>query len=222
MDYELHISNWRGIAIGASHFHGRVSGQHDPRGRLLSKGCWYDEAGNTLPPYHEWTVEARWSEERYERWADAGFEGEGPTQFSSEADVIEAALFRFLSDEPQPWFEAAVPPVMPGSRLFWGHRPVGDEEIPEEGYGSLLAVKGAGLGSSDLIRARDKFCRRRHREWWRVYQRNCNFSAFSGYHWTPSNYSGIRCLVYDCNRRWRTKAAYVATLPDLLTKGSDS
>jgi hypothetical protein len=47
---------------------------------------------------------------------------------------------------------------------------------------------------------------------WVVMHRNCNYSAFSGYRWTPSDYSEVKCLV--CGRRWRTKAAYVRQLPD--------
>lgn len=45
---------------------------------------------------------------------------------------------------------------------------------------------------------------------WVVVQRNCNFSAFSGYRGTPSQYSGIRCL--ECGIFWRTKAKYVGRL----------
>jgi len=45
-----------------------------------------------------------------------------------------------------------------------------------------------------------------------VVQRKCNYSAFSGYSYTPSDWSGIRCT--ECNRYWRTKGAYVDTLPD--------
>ena len=47
---------------------------------------------------------------------------------------------------------------------------------------------------------------------WTVYQRHCNHSAFNGYHWTPSDYSLIRCE--RCGRLWRTKARYVVRLPD--------
>lgn len=44
-----------------------------------------------------------------------------------------------------------------------------------------------------------------------VWQRLCNFSAFSGYHYTPSDYSLLRCC--DCGRMWRTKAD-VSHLPN--------
>ncbi len=57
-------------------------------------------------------------------------------------------------------------------------------------------------------------CHREHREHWVVIQRNCNFSAFSGYHETPSDYSAVQCQMTGCFRIWRTKAAYVETLRD--------
>lgn len=47
---------------------------------------------------------------------------------------------------------------------------------------------------------------------WRVMQRRCNHSAFSGYRETPSDYSSVTCLA--CGRVWRTKAAYVSELLD--------
>ncbi|NIT79608.1 MAG: hypothetical protein GWN58_33160 [Anaerolineae bacterium] len=47
---------------------------------------------------------------------------------------------------------------------------------------------------------------------WRVTQRYCNHSAFNGYHWTPSDYSEVRCM--ECRMSWRTKAKYVDLLPD--------
>ena len=55
-------------------------------------------------------------------------------------------------------------------------------------------------------------CMREHRDAWVVVQREGNASAFNGYHWTLSDYSGLRCRT--CNRWWRTKAAYVRDLPD--------
>ena len=45
---------------------------------------------------------------------------------------------------------------------------------------------------------------------WVVVDRNCNHSAFSGYHRTSSAYSCVRCL--RCGALWRTKAQYVDTL----------
>lgn len=45
---------------------------------------------------------------------------------------------------------------------------------------------------------------------WVVVQRLCNFSAFNGYKYQASDYSGVRCL--RCGQFWRTKAKYVYRL----------
>lgn len=47
---------------------------------------------------------------------------------------------------------------------------------------------------------------------WVVIQRRCNYSAFNGYHYTPSEYSLVFCKV--CRAMGRTKAAYVVYLDD--------
>ena len=61
-------------------------------------------------------------------------------------------------------------------------------------------------------------CRNRsHRPFWVVTMRNYNQSAFSGYRKTYSEYSEVRCSFATCRSRWRTKAAYVAALPDACT-----
>ena len=62
-----------------------------------------------------------------------------------------------------------------------------------------------------LEREKDRECRREHRESWAVVQYRGNASAFNGYRWQPSDYSGIRCNA--CGRYWRTRAAYVDDLP---------
>lgn len=54
---------------------------------------------------------------------------------------------------------------------------------------------------------------RTHKQSWVVAQYRCNYSAFNGYHRTPSDYSLVRCTVAGCNKAWRTKAAYVDRLP---------
>jgi hypothetical protein len=54
--------------------------------------------------------------------------------------------------------------------------------------------------------------RKEHFDHWVVAVRKANYSAFNGYHRTPSDYSEIRCTA--CPTRWRTKAAYVDRLPD--------
>lgn len=53
---------------------------------------------------------------------------------------------------------------------------------------------------------------REHKPQWVVTMRKANYSAFNGYHRTPSAYSEVRCPA--CPTRWRTKAAYVDRLPD--------
>jgi len=53
------------------------------------------------------------------------------------------------------------------------------------------------------------------RKFWVVTDRECNHSAFNGYHWTPSDYSRIECS--RCGRAWRSKAKYVDSLPDAGT-----
>jgi hypothetical protein len=63
-------------------------------------------------------------------------------------------------------------------------------------------------------------CARAHKAFWRVVQRNGNASAFNGYHWTLSDYSGVRCTHPDCGRFWRTKANYVRDLPDITPEES--
>lgn len=47
---------------------------------------------------------------------------------------------------------------------------------------------------------------------WVVTTRRGNHSAFSGYHFTPSDYSAVACNT--CGEWGRTKAKYVAQLPD--------
>lgn len=42
---------------------------------------------------------------------------------------------------------------------------------------------------------------------WEILTYKCNYSAFNGYHYTPSDYSALKCNA--CGRVWRTKAPYV-------------
>jgi hypothetical protein len=83
------------------------------------------------------------------------------------------------------------------------------------------AVSGNGFEQmSERERAEHAACARDHRASWRVYQRRCNASAFNGYHLTRSAYSGLVCTAPGCGRRWRTKAGYVAEIPDLPAEGT--
>jgi hypothetical protein len=45
-----------------------------------------------------------------------------------------------------------------------------------------------------------------------VLDRMCNYSAFNGYAWTPSDYSSVKCLTCGCYTR--TKASWVARCRD--------
>lgn len=47
---------------------------------------------------------------------------------------------------------------------------------------------------------------------WRVMQYRCNHSAFSGWHYTPSDYSALVCDAPGCTGCWRTKAPYADAL----------
>lgn len=53
---------------------------------------------------------------------------------------------------------------------------------------------------------------------WYVMHYRCNYSAFNGYRYTPSDYSQVKCA--GCGHIWRTKARYVDGLrkgPSVLT-----
>ena len=45
---------------------------------------------------------------------------------------------------------------------------------------------------------------------WRILNYKCNYSAFNGYHYTPSDYSSVTCD--SCGAVWRTKAAYTRVI----------
>ena len=47
---------------------------------------------------------------------------------------------------------------------------------------------------------------------WVVFVRKANYSAFNGYHYTPSDYSEVYCC--SCGALGRTKAKYVDKLRD--------
>jgi hypothetical protein len=53
--------------------------------------------------------------------------------------------------------------------------------------------------------------RAEHFSTWVVTSYKENYSAFNGYHRTPSAYSEVCCET--CGQRWRTRAAYVEQLP---------
>jgi hypothetical protein len=82
-------------------------------------------------------------------------------------------------------------------------RAISKIKTPDEQLTAKLAAQS---------RARAAECRRDHNLTWRVEVRNGNYSAFSGYRFTPSDYSQLRCG--HCGRVWRTKADYVPYIPD--------
>lgn len=52
---------------------------------------------------------------------------------------------------------------------------------------------------------------------WRWLHYKCNYSAFSGYHYTPSDYSLCACLA--CGAHWRTKSDFpIAEISDFETR----
>ncbi len=53
--------------------------------------------------------------------------------------------------------------------------------------------------------------RRAHRAEWLVITYKAHYSSFNGGQRTASAYSAVKCRA--CGRVWRTKAAYVDTLP---------
>jgi hypothetical protein len=53
---------------------------------------------------------------------------------------------------------------------------------------------------------------------WEVTNREANYSAFNGYHRTPSAYSELHC--WACGARWRSNAGYVKKTRDAKRDGS--
>ena len=74
----------------------------------------------------------------------------------------------------------------------------------------------SACGVKSAVLARQRECQERRKPIeernWVVVDRNCNYSAFSGYQQTYSAYSALKCNA--CGARWRTKAEYVNTLDD--------
>ncbi len=54
--------------------------------------------------------------------------------------------------------------------------------------------------------------KKEHQKHWVVLKRNYQESAFNGYHREYTDRSTVMCPL--CYRVWRTKAAYVRSLPD--------
>lgn len=148
--YTLTISSWEGIVPGAKHYKGRVTGDypqschggstiyHGEDGPLKGKTTCAED--HVLPGRADWEVEASWTEERYERYAAGGFEGDSPAQFTDEDTVLRTAAQRFLGELPGGrWWEEKVPQSRPGDQLFYGCPAMRAEDIEDDGYGGVLA-----------------------------------------------------------------------------------
>lgn len=158
-DFVLEISSFEDIVPGARHYRGRVKGEsprschgsmsyNDPEHR----GAWSCSEGHELPERAEWDVEAAWTEERYERYAARQFEGDGPGQFSGEAEVIEAAVRRFTGQDPARWWEDAPVTGQPGDRLFCGFVPLDPADV-DGCWGALIAEVPAAPPCPEPARA---------------------------------------------------------------------
>lgn len=129
-DYVLEVRSFAGIVPGARHFKGMVKGprpepchggtitHHGASGPLQGKTTC--GAGHVMPEKTEWEVEATWDEARYDRYAAAHFEGDGPGQFTDERKLFEAARARFLGETGERgWWEPRHVPGEPGDRLYY-------------------------------------------------------------------------------------------------------
>ncbi len=146
--YILHISSYDGLVPGARHYRGRVEG---PRPESCHGKIHYDGWKETCDEAHElpkrvrWDVEAAWSQERHDRWAAAQFEGAGPQQFDSKAEVMDRAMIQFLDGSDYPCEK--VDPAEEGDELWYGWVcPDGpgdwnDLQDPEDGWGCMIARK---------------------------------------------------------------------------------
>jgi hypothetical protein len=115
--------------------HGNIHFNADGTGRYTCS------EGHVIPKQIEWQVEEPWSEERFERWADKDFEGDGPSQFRSEGEMVQAAIARFMGWLPTLSHEHEIPPREPGDRLFLGYKPYRpDEDVYPDGDGQLIAT----------------------------------------------------------------------------------
>jgi hypothetical protein len=151
--YILEISSYAGIVPGARHYKGRVKGPHPQSCHggtqfgATKSGKMECMEGHVLPDRLEWDVEAAWTEERHERWAAKGFEGDGPQQFLSKKDVIDRAIIQFLDGAggPDRWWEQDVPAAEEGDELWHGwiaREGLDDENTdPEDSWGMCIARK---------------------------------------------------------------------------------
>lgn len=147
MKWELHITSYGGIVPGAVHYYGEVYGEHprschggstfnhpDHRGKTVCA------EGHEIPEQVHWTVEAAWTEDRYNRYAAKHFEGDGPNTYYQEHELVRDAISRFLGELPTHWWEEDVPKAEPGDELYLGHVSIYVDDPSPDGWGHRLAV----------------------------------------------------------------------------------
>lgn len=144
--FALRISSYEGLVPGARHWRGRVEGESERscHGSIRinppeHRGKTVCSEGHEIPDRISWDVEESWTEERYNRWADQSFEGDGPAQFKTQEQVVEAARKRFLGEWPSQWWEEPVPTPQSGDRLYLGYIPRDGDAPEDDGYGGLIA-----------------------------------------------------------------------------------
>ena len=156
MKYILHVSSYAGIVAWATHYRGRVEGEHpepchgnttrynapDARGKTT---C---EEGHELPEQVRWDVEHAWSDERMERYLAACSKAlrnderqpDGPGQFGTEREVIDRAVVQFLDGMAK-----VNDPAEEGDELWFGHvdpdlGPAPEAwDDPDEVWGRMIA-----------------------------------------------------------------------------------
>jgi hypothetical protein len=136
--YTLRVVSWAGTVPWAKHYSGRVVGELDQRATIMRGGKWFDRDGNEYPERAEWDVYAHWTEAQNDRWAAGHYEDDGPNQFATEQEVIDAAVKRFTGEWETRWWEPEVPKAEPGDELYYDYIPFKPEEV-DGVYGSLLA-----------------------------------------------------------------------------------
>jgi hypothetical protein len=140
-DYELKISSYTGLVAGARHYRGRIQGPYPESchgGTTFNgwdgplKGTTTCSEGHVIPKRIEWDVDDFWTEERFNRYAAAHFEGDGAGQFLDQTKLIEVAIRRFKFESEPGWWEEKYPRPEPGDRLFLGHIPMDPDDVDEE------------------------------------------------------------------------------------------
>jgi hypothetical protein len=146
--YFLEISSYGGLVAGARHYRGWVKGEYPKSchgGTVFSGGKTTCAEGHELPERADWQVEEPWTEERYERFAAAHFEGDGPGQFLDQERLLEVAIGRFTGELPARWWEDKPAVGKPGDKLYLGsavYRDIDETHTPYPGgppWGSVLA-----------------------------------------------------------------------------------